>query len=267
MSSGDQYCDVDGCRLRFRDDGAGEAVVLVHGWPHDLDLWEPQVEQLAASFRVVRFDRRGFGLSSGRPSLEADAEDLLKLLDRLHVARAAIVGMSQGVRVALQVALLAPPRVSVLVLDGAPTLDGADIESELPFSRYRELLHTQGIGAFRREYRTHPFARLFTNDRRAHAILEQVLARYPARDLREGRPNDPIPDTSSLSTLRTPTLVLTGELDTPARQRAGAALHALLPNAERATIPAAGHMANLDNPPRYNEAVLQFLQRQFLAAA
>jgi len=267
MSSQDQYCDIDGCRLRYREDGTGEAVALVHGWPHDLDMWEPQVAQLADHFRVVRFDRRGFGLSSGRPSLEADVDDLLTLLDRLRIARAAVVGMSQGVRVALQVALLAPQRVSVLVLDGAPTLDGSDIASELPLSHYRELLNTQGIGAFRREYRTHPFARLVTDDRHAHAILDQVLARYPARDLREGRPNAVIPATSSLGTLRTPTLVLTGELDTPARQRAGAALHAFLPLAERATIPAAGHMANLDNPAAYNEAVLQFLQRQFLAAA
>jgi len=62
---------VPGARLRYRDEGSGRAVVFVHGWTLDLDVWEPQLP-LAAELRVVRYDRRGFGLSSGDPSLAHD---------------------------------------------------------------------------------------------------------------------------------------------------------------------------------------------------
>jgi len=273
MPAKDQYFDVDDCHLRFRDEGghdeAREAVVLVHGWPLDLDTWDLQAADLARTFRVIRFDRRGFGLSSGRPSLATDADDLLTLLDQLHVARAAIVGMSQGARIALQAALIAPHRISSLVLDGPPAMADADLESdnELPLAHYRELVRTRGLGAFRRDYLTHPFAQLNTTDRHAHRLLEQVVSRYPGRDLRDARETSTIPDPRSLQALRKPTLVMTGELDTDARKRAGDALRAALPRAERAWVPAAGHMANLDNPRTYNDIVQSFLKRQFLAAA
>src|SRR5882724_10020714 len=50
----DWYFDGDGVRLRYRDEGAGFAVVLVHGWALDLDIWEPQAAALRADYRVIR---------------------------------------------------------------------------------------------------------------------------------------------------------------------------------------------------------------------
>src|SRR5262245_9698830 len=85
-------------RLRYRDDGAGRVVVFVHGWTLDLDMWEPQMP-LSAEMRVVRYDRRGFGLSTGRPSLAADVDDLRALLYSLGIVSPLLVGMSQGARV------------------------------------------------------------------------------------------------------------------------------------------------------------------------
>ncbi|HVS78395.1 MAG TPA: alpha/beta fold hydrolase, partial [Steroidobacteraceae bacterium] len=71
----DLYLPVAGALLRYRDEGAGPAVLLIHGWTLDLDMWEPQVAGLAGAFRLIRFDRRGFGLSSGRASVTADVRD------------------------------------------------------------------------------------------------------------------------------------------------------------------------------------------------
>ena len=64
MNSAHRELQLPGARLRYRDEGAGRAVVFVHGWTLDLDVWEPQ-PPLAAELRVVRYDRRGFGLSTG----------------------------------------------------------------------------------------------------------------------------------------------------------------------------------------------------------
>src|SRR6188472_428740 len=111
MRASDQYFDSGGARLRYRDEGAGTPVAFIHGWTLDLDVWNPQAAALASSFRVVRHDRRGFGLSGGTPGLEADVEDVARLFDHLSLAAAALVGLSQGARVALLFALRHPSRV------------------------------------------------------------------------------------------------------------------------------------------------------------
>ena len=128
--SADRYLGVDGARLRYRDEGRGAAVLLVHGWTLDLDVWESQVEALRHAFRIIRFDRRGFGRSSGRPSIEHDMRDLGALCRHFELKRVALVGMSQGSRAVLAYACADPSQVSCLVLDGPPEFDSCDTGRE-----------------------------------------------------------------------------------------------------------------------------------------
>jgi non-heme chloroperoxidase len=81
MQGRDLYFASGDARLRYRDDGEGPPVVFIHGWTLDLDAWEPQAA-LAPSMRVIRYDRRGFGLSGGTPGRAADADDLARLRAR-----------------------------------------------------------------------------------------------------------------------------------------------------------------------------------------
>src|SRR5471030_2146970 len=97
----DRYFAADGARLRYRDEGSGPALLLVHGWTLDLEMWNALSAALRADFRVVRFDRRGFGLSSGEPGVELDIADLAALCRHLGLERVALVGMSQGARAVL----------------------------------------------------------------------------------------------------------------------------------------------------------------------
>ncbi len=100
QSLGDKWRSGDAW-LRVRDQGAGAPIVFIHGWTLDLDSWEPQAAAFAGSHRVVRYDRRGFGLSEGLPGRAADAEDLGRLVDQLGPGAVTLVGVSQGARVAL----------------------------------------------------------------------------------------------------------------------------------------------------------------------
>lgn len=86
--------------LYYEDHGAGKPVVLIHGWPLSGRSWEKQVPALLeAGFRVIAYDRRGFGDSS-KPTSGYDydtmAEDLNQLLTKLDLKDAAIVGFSMG---------------------------------------------------------------------------------------------------------------------------------------------------------------------------
>jgi 3-oxoadipate enol-lactonase len=259
----DGFIEVDGARLRYRDEGAGFPLLLIHGWALDLDMWAPQSAALSSRLRVIRFDRRGFGESTGSPSLDADARDIEVLLRRLNVRRAAILGMSQGARVALRVAAGAlRDRVACLILDGAPFASPGEAQ-ELPLERYRELARTRGLEAFREELRRHPFAKLRTRDPSARTLLDRITARYPATDLLK-----PVADGAApaLETIEVPALVLNGALDTARRRSMGNELCRLLPRAERALVPASGHLPNLDDPATYNRLVLAFVERHAASA-
>ena len=265
-ATSDRYLPVTGALLRYRDEGRGAAVLLIHGWTLDLEMWEPQVAELGGSFRLVRFDRRGFGLSSGRASLACDVQDALAICDELKLDRFACVGMSQGARVALHLCRIVPQRLSCVVLDGPPrtladhsTVDGDD---DVPLSEYRDLIATGDIATFRRRWADHPLMQLETRSSGARALLGQVTARYSGNDLlQEPPPAEDHWDRAVTASLRTPALVLTGEHDLPARVRAADALAEALPAAQRCVISAARHLPGLDNPLSYNAILRAFLER------
>jgi len=267
----DRYLHRGDVLLRYRDEGEGPAIAFIHGWTLDLELWDPQAARMSGSMRVLRHDRRGFGKSTGRPDPAADAGDLVALLDHALVDLAVIVGMSQGARAALAVALQYPERVAGLVLDGPPDcLSAGETESddELALAPFRALVRKSGMDAFRRAWREHPLMRLHTGDPASCSLLDRMLARYPGADLAGPEPSitDPV-DAAALARLTVPVLIVNGSRDAPARIAAGDRLMQVLPRAERAWVPGAGHLANLDEPVVYDEVLRGFLRRQSRVAA
>jgi len=257
----DLFLDLDGTRLHYRDEGRGPAVLLAHGWTLDLEMWEPQVSALRATFRLIRLDRRGHGLSAGVATPQRDGADLAALCEHLGLTRVALLGMSQGVRGVLEFACAAPGRVSALILDGPPALDTA-ADAEVPLHRYAALVRTHGIDAFRSEWGRHALMQLRTQDPEACARLTAMIARYPGNDLTQPPSRAELAGAHlRLEALRVPALVLSGEYDLPVRRQAAKQLAARLPDAELAVIPAAGHLPNLDSPDTYSRLCRGFLTR------
>jgi len=300
MSGDDRYFEVTGARLRYRVAGAGPAVVLIHGWTLDLDMWEPQVGALSNRLRVVRFDRRGFGLSSGIPGIAEDVADVRELCRHLGVTRAAFVGMSQGARVLERLIAVEADLVASVVFDGAPDLTpgGQLTSNDMPVAEYAALARSEGLEAFRRKWTAHPAAQLVTTDSQMRDLLNRMIARYPGRDLgvvpgrdatvgafRAGSeatpaaltagasaatPAEPTTGASAaaeapadLSSIRVPVLIINGAQDLESHLAAGDLLVQRIPGAQRAVIAGAGHLPNLDNSAAYN----QILQRFFFELA
>ena len=262
MGNGEQLIETRGAWLRVRTVGNGPPVLFVHGWALDLDMWTPQFAALAGRYQLIAFDRRGFGSSSGTAGIDRDLADIEQLLTVLGVERIAIVGMSQGARVALRWAMNSPHATTCLILDGPPRdlLAGGGPQREIALTAYRELVHKEGIDAFRRQWLEHPLMRLHTTEPRAHALLREMVGRYPGHDLMGDEPAQ-LPAIDSPPRLDLPILIVNGEHDTEARIGAGAELAHALPHALLAIIPGAGHLSNLDNPGAYNQALDEFLAR------
>jgi pimeloyl-ACP methyl ester carboxylesterase len=90
-------CNID---IYYEDYGSGQTVVLIHGWPLSSSSWEKQIPSLMeAGYRVIAYDRRGFGQSSKPASgynYDTLAEDLNKIMTKLNLRAAALVGFSMG---------------------------------------------------------------------------------------------------------------------------------------------------------------------------
>lgn len=265
----DLWLERDAARLRCRVEGTGPAILLLHGWALDLRLWDLLIPVLAGRHTLLRFDRRGFGLSSGRPSLRDDAADALAVLDAAGIARCAVVGMSQGARVAAALARESPARITHLVLDGAPDLEhllDEDLEEEVPLAEYQVLLAGKGIDALRAALARLPLLRLARAQAEPAALLAAMLRDYPATDLRL---HAPAASASPRKRRRRgdevnfaqPTMVLNGAHDSALRRRIGAALAAHIPGACQSMLADAGHLAALDAPEDYGRAIGALLTR------
>jgi 3-oxoadipate enol-lactonase len=124
--------EVDGGTVWADDSGGdGPTLVLLHPGVGDSTIWDPVLPALAAKYRVIRYDARGFGHSPAPTATFSLLRDLLTVLGHYDVKRAAIVGCSQGGGTALGLALEQPERVPALVLlcpgiPGIPLDDDSD---------------------------------------------------------------------------------------------------------------------------------------------
>ena len=126
--------EANGTRLYVEESGAGDAIVLVHGFSLDTRMWDDQWEPLSSRYRVVRYDLRGFG----RSALPTDqhyrhADDLRALTDALGIEPAHIVGLSLGGGVTLDFAVAHPDAVrSIVTVDAImPGFDPADLGASI----------------------------------------------------------------------------------------------------------------------------------------
>jgi 3-oxoadipate enol-lactonase len=253
-----------GARLASEITGDGPAVVLVHGFGLDLRMWDPQVEPLAARFRVVRYDCRGFGASGPfDPAVPyTHAGDLLALLDYLAIQDAALVGLSFGGRVVLQTALAAPARVRGLALLGA-VLDGVqwDPASAQALEEVTRQVQTRGLLAGRAAWLSHP---LFAAARERPDLarhLADMVAGYPGQHWLgqdAHRPPDPEP-VDVLEQVTRPALVAVGQHDVPCFREMSAVLARRIPGAQYHLVADAGHMINLEQPAAVNDLLTRFL--------
>ncbi len=253
----DQYLMVADARLRFRDEGTGPTVILLHGWTLDLEMWDPQVARLRQEFRLVRLDRRGHGFSSGTPSAARDVSDVTALYHLLRLTRVAVIGMSQGARAAVAFACGAPGRVDAVILDGPPSFEPSPTDEELPLEHFRTVARTRGMPAFRREWLRHPLTQLRAADPHMRAHLIAMIERFAGNEF-----TDLESEVAPVAVLpRSPALVLSGELDLPRRVQCADRLGVQLPRGERSVISGAGHLPNLDRPDEYSEVCRAFLNR------
>jgi pimeloyl-ACP methyl ester carboxylesterase len=252
--------DLPGVHLWYSDSGGrGAAVILVHAATGSSRVWEYQRPAFAArGFRVITYDRRGFGRSTvdaSGPQPGAAADDLRGLLDHLHIERAHLVGTAAGGFVAWDFALSFPERLRSLVV--ASSIGGVQDEAYLELHRRMRPPEFAAMPADIRE--------LGPSYRASNAAGWE---RWKELE-HTARPNGTPPAQTfrnrvtfaALETITVPTLLLTGDADLFAPPAIMRMFAARVKGSRSIVIPEAGHSAYWEQPEAFNRAVLDFLAR------
>ena len=245
--------------------GSGPAVVLIHGFGLDRAMWQWQLPALTPHFSVLVYDLLGHGGSAPpvcTPDLAMFSGQLLRLMDRCGIERAAVVGFSLGGMIARRFALDHPDRLSALaILHSAH--DRTPIEREAVRERVR---HTQEHGPSANV--DSALERWFTPAFRAEApelialVRRWITSNDPDvftriyRVLAEGDAGI----AHGIERIACPTLVMTGEDDPGNTPGMSEAMAGLIPGARLVILPGLRHMALAESPAAINEPLTSFLR-------
>ena len=269
------HLDVPGGSLYYETAGPRDApaLLLIHAGIASLRMWDPQVEALAAGHFVVRFDTRGFGLTTTENVAFSNRADAVALLDHLGLASATLVGASRGGGIAIDLALDSPERVAGLVTIGSgpsghPEVPLTDREEEL-FAALDAAYDQGGIEeVFRLEAELWDFGPLRTAADLDPAFVETAYALNVAnvghlleRPLPEGL--EP-PAYGRLGELAVPALVTVGDQDISPAIAQHAYLAASIPGAEQVVFAGAAHIPSVEKPEEFTAVLLDWLTRHAL---
>ena len=265
----------DGTSLFYNDWGTGRPVVLIHGWPLNADMWEYQTGVLAQNgFRVIAYDRRGFGRSSqpgGGYDYDTFASDLATLMDTLDLQQAALVGFSMGggevvrylsrygaARVAKAVLLAGVPPFMLQTSDNPDGIDRATFDGIVQgLNEDRPgFLASFGKKVFGVGLVTSPVSAEFLQ---WIAMMAMQASKKATVDcVRAFSETDFRPD---LPAVTVPTLVMHGDADvTVPIAVAGRAAARMLPNARLVEYPGAPHGLFYTKRARVNDDMAAFLR-------
>jgi 3-oxoadipate enol-lactonase len=253
--------------LAYEIAGSGPAVLLLHTGLMDRHSWDPHWEPLARRFTAIRYDLRAFGDSEDPAETLNEHADAVAVLDAAGAERAALVGVSYGGRVAIDVALAFPERVSALVAVSAqPGGWQTDTELTARLEEVERAYESGGLdaaneaemriwvdGPHRSPDQVDPELRARVADVNRRLLERQAPLEPDAEELQP-------PAAARLAEVAAPALVVTGALDYPS-VLAGSRALADAVGADEAQIEGAAHLAHLERPDEFLAAIVPFLER------
>ena len=253
------FANLPGVRLWFTDTGGnGEPIVLMHANSGTSEAWDPQMGAFSnAGYRVIAFDRRGWGRSEANPATGVQpghtAEDLHALADYLSLKRFHLVGVAGGGFVALDYAAWHPDRLSSLVVAAS---SGSIIDREI--QDFTARIEIPGIRSLPTQYREVSAS--------YRGASPEGTKRWIEIEQRARQPNAPAqllrsPNTlAKLAGITTRTLVVAAGADLLAPPALVRLWARHVKGAQWATVADAGHAIAWEQPDAFNDIVLRFLK-------
>ncbi len=254
--------------MAFQDSADQIPLLLIHGFPLDSTLWELQFQGLEGMSRIIAPDLRGHGRSDNPPgpySMEMFADDINGLLDHLGVYRPVILcGLSMGGYVLFEFYRRYPERVAGIILTA--TRAGADSkEGKANRDKAVESVQKNGIRPIAEAMLPKLLAPASYEDKELVAYVREMMetaspeGMLGALQAMKNRPDS----TPTLAKIDMPTLVIHGEDDQIIPLAEAEAMFEAIEGSEMVVLENAGHLPNLEQPEKFNEAVADFIESFF----
>lgn len=257
---------INGSKLYYTDSGdknSTNTITLIHGFPFNHEMWEPQIELLKKDNRVIAYDIRGHGKSEvgdGQYSLELFVDDLIGLLDHLGIEKTIVCGLSMGGYISLRAVERNPERIKAMVLCDTSSLADSN-EAKLKRMASIKMIKNDGLHVFAEGFVKVIFSpKSLSAKISAIEIIKNMILSNSALGVcgtllaLAGRTDT----TDSLSKITVPTLILVGENDTVTPPKLSQLMHEKISNSEFHVIRDAAHMSNLENTNEFNQYLLNF---------
>ena len=260
-----ELAEINGTKFHYEISGEGYPLVLVHAGIADGRMWNDQFDVFAQRYKVFRYDRRGFGNTSMVAGGFSHHADLYQLLKFLSIEQAFLVGCSQGAKTVLDLSLEHPEMTAAVVLV-SPALGGFIYDGEAPrqakqldiaeeagdLDQVNELeLQIWVDGPHRAPTQVDPTMRKLVGE------MNGIALRTP-EDMGDEQALEPAA-AKRLGEVRAPTLIISGDLDTPRTIAAAGHLREHITNAQHIIMTGTAHLPNMEKPDEFNHHVLTFL--------
>ncbi|MES2284678.1 MAG: alpha/beta fold hydrolase [Bacteroidota bacterium] len=239
-------------------------LIFIHGFPFNKASWQPQMDFLKSSHRVIAYDIRGFGKSTSgdeKPSINLFADDLIQMMDVLQIKKAIVCGLSMGGYILLNAINRYPERFHAIILSDTQCIgDSAEAKEK----RYKTIqqIETAGLTDFAAGFIKNVFCQESLNNKKdlveeiKNMILstnvEAVTGTLAALAQRQEK-------CFSLNEISIPALILCGKEDIVTPPVQSEFLHAHIKNSKFHSLDKAGHMANLEQADEFNKFVNDFI--------
>jgi pimeloyl-ACP methyl ester carboxylesterase len=242
---GEQSADaaVNGISLHYIRMGNGPPVVLLHGGLANADYWGNQIKALMPHHTVIAVDSRGHGRSTrdDRPyGYDLMGDDVVALLDTLHIQAADIVGWSDGAIIGLDLAIRHPARIKKVFAFAANTLTSGvqqGVEKNPTFARFIERAG-------------HEYAKLSATPKEYDAFVKQISHMWDS---------EPNWTEAQLRSIHAPVWVVDGDHDEAIKRAHTEYIAATIPGAGLLILPNVSHFAFIQDPALFNAVLLRFL--------
>ena len=251
---------VNGTELYYELHGSEGAPWLIfsHSLACTVRMWDPQIAAFRDRYRILAYDMRGHGQSAapaGPYTLDMLADDVLALLRELKIDRARYVGLSIGGMIGQHLALKEPKRFEKMVL--ADTGHTQTSETIKQWEERIRIAQAQGMKPLIAGTMERWFTPAFRDRPQAQRIAELIAATPVAGYVGCGQAIMKLNTTARLKDIKLPVLAITGEADAAAGGTKYIGEH--LPGAKFVNIAQAAHIANIEQPEKFNQALREFL--------
>ncbi|MDE1150817.1 MAG: alpha/beta hydrolase [Azospirillaceae bacterium] len=272
---GDKYADLGGVEVRYRDEGKGPVLLLLHGSTSSLNSWDGVVNRLKGRYRIIRYDQPPASLSGpvsdeAAKTIGAPEALVARLLDKLGVDKAAVFGTSSGGTLAYYFAATYPDRVTQLILANTPANSVADAKIKTTPELDVEIARARKIGYQDREYWRVYLSYLYGEPKR---LTPATIDYYYGVNMRAPEKNylalmaltaNKQATAEHLAAVKAPVLIIWGMRDPVLTPPSEVALYDYLTGAASRSLvrmDTVGHFPALESPERVADLVDAYLNR------